>query len=89
MGRWGGVRAAAAPNVASVEKGVASAEPFLIGRDPWDGEAIFRTFQDRAMGLPGPTGYFAFAGIDQALWDLRGKAARTAGLPSARRRYAR
>lgn len=61
-----------ATTVASVE----SARPILLGRDPWDTEAIARDFfmyggwQWQAM-----TGNFAFAGIDMALWDLCGKAA--------------
>ncbi len=59
-----------ATTVASVE----AARPFLIGRDPWDTEAIaydyfkFGGWQWQAM-----TGNFAFAGIDMALWDLCGK----------------
>jgi len=71
---WG--ESCSGADVASVEKAVASAEPFLIGRDPWDGEAIFQDFFKTGLwDFRAPTGYFAFAGIDQALWDLRGKAA--------------
>lgn len=61
-----------ATTIASVE----AARPFVLGRDPWDTEAIARDFflyggwQWQAM-----TGNFAFAGIDMALWDLCGKAA--------------
>ena len=71
---WG--ESCSGADVASVEKAVVSAEPFLIGRDPWDGEAIFQDFFKTGLwDFRAPTGYFAFAGIDQALWDLRGKAA--------------
>ena len=61
-----------ATTVASVE----AARPFVIGRDPWDTEAIYNDYfmfggwQWQAM-----TGNFAFAGIDMALWDLCGKQA--------------
>lgn len=70
---WG--ESCSGADAVSVERAVASAEPFLIGRDPWDGEAIFRDFFKTGLwDYRAPTGYFAFAGIDQALWDLRGKA---------------
>jgi glucarate dehydratase len=69
---WG--ESCSGADVASVERAVAAAEPFLIGRDAWDGEAIFRDFFKIGLwDFRAPTGYFAFAGIDQALWDLRGK----------------
>lgn len=61
-------------DTASVEDAARSAGPFLLGRDPWNKEAISREFyihgnwQFQAM-----TGNFAFAGIDMALWDLCGK----------------
>jgi glucarate dehydratase len=78
---WG--ESCSGADVASVERAVASAEPFLIGRDPWDGEAIFQDFFKTGLwDFRAPTGYFAFAGIDQALWDLRGK---EAGQPVYRR----
>lgn len=59
----------------SIEQAVRSAEPFVIGRDPWHSEAIARDFY--RLGLWDyriQTGNFAFAGIDMALWDLCGKA---------------
>ncbi len=61
-------------DAASVELAIRSARPFVVGRDPWQSEAIAQDFfqtglwDHRAM-----TGNFAFAGIDQALWDLCGK----------------
>lgn len=63
------------PNAASVELAVRSASPFLLGRDPWQSEAIARDYFQAALWDHCPmTGNFAFAGIDQALWDLCGKA---------------
>ena len=69
---WG--ESCSGADAASVERAVAAAEPFVVGRDPWDGEAIFRDYFTTGLwDFRAPTGYFAFAGIDQALWDLRGK----------------
>ena len=59
-----------------IQKAVEAAAPFVVGRDPWDSEAIARDFfigggwQFQPM-----TGNFAFAGIDMAMWDLMGKEA--------------
>jgi L-Ala-D/L-Glu epimerase len=59
----------------SIDAALRSMAPFVLGRDPWDTEAIARDvfgvglWEYRAM-----TGNFAFAGIDMALWDLCGKA---------------
>jgi glucarate dehydratase len=62
------------PDAASVEQAVRSAAPFLLGRDPWDKEAIAWEFYQTALWHLRPmTGNFAFGGIDQALWDLCGK----------------
>jgi len=50
--------------------------PLVVGRDPWDKEAIHRDLALPALWAFQPmTGNFAFAGIDMALWDLCGKAA--------------
>ncbi|MED5398918.1 MAG: mandelate racemase/muconate lactonizing enzyme family protein, partial [Planctomycetota bacterium] len=65
---WG--ESCSGADAASIEQAVLSARPFVVGRDPWHTEAIARDFfglglwDYRAM-----TGNFAFAGIDQALWD--------------------
>lgn len=62
------------PDVASIEQAVRSAEPFVLGRDPWQNEAIARDFFGKGLWDHRPmTGNFAFAGIDQALWDVCGK----------------
>ena len=69
---WG--EACVGADAASILAAAESARPFLIGRSPWQTEAIARDFfgtglwDHRAM-----TGNFAFAGIDMALWDLCGK----------------
>ena len=62
------------PDVVSIEQAVKSASPFLLGRDPWQNEAIARDFFRTGLWDHRPqTGNFAFAGIDQALCDLCGK----------------
>lgn len=61
-----------ATTVASVE----AARPIVLGRDPFDTEAIARDFFMRGgWQWQAMTGNFAFAGIDMALWDICGKAA--------------
>src|SRR4029078_1527240 len=62
------------PTAVSIEEAVRAFEPLLLGRDPWQSEAIARDFFKTALwDLRAPSGNFAFAGIDQALWDLCGK----------------
>jgi glucarate dehydratase len=69
---WG--ECTSGPDAASIEQAVQSARPLVIGRDPWQSEAIARDFFRTALwDLRAPSGNFAFAGIDQALWDLCGK----------------
>jgi L-alanine-DL-glutamate epimerase-like enolase superfamily enzyme len=69
---WG--ECTSGPNAVSIEQAVLSFEPLLLGRDPWQSEAIARDFFKTALwDLRAPSGNFAFAGIDQALWDLCGK----------------
>ncbi len=59
----------------SVVAAARAAAPFVVGRDPWDREAIFRDYQIAGnWQFQAMTGNFAFAGIDMALWDLCGKA---------------
>jgi glucarate dehydratase len=75
-GRVGWGEACMNCDTATTLAAVEAARPFVVGRDPWDTEAIARDYflhggwQWQAM-----TGAFAFAGIDMALWDLCGKAA--------------
>jgi glucarate dehydratase len=69
---WG--ECTSGPDVASVEQAVHSAIPFVVGRDPWQSEAIARDYFRTGLWDHRPqTGNYAFAGIDQALWDLCGK----------------
>lgn len=57
-----------------IEKAVLAAAPFVIGRDPWDTEAIAHDYYINGGWQFQPmTGNFAFAGIDMALWDLCGQ----------------
>ena len=62
-----------------IERGYA---PLLVGADPLDVEAHWRTMTDRTWWY-GPEGIAAFglSAVDMALWDLKGKAL---GLPVSR-----
>lgn len=69
---WGECTRAA--DTAGIETAVKNMAPLVIGRDPWDKEAIHRDLGIYAVWAFQPmTGNFAFAGIDMALWDLCGK----------------
>jgi glucarate dehydratase len=72
---WGEcTRAADAAGIASA---VRAMRPIVLGRDPWDHEAIAHDISIAgAWQFQAMTGNFAFAGIDMALWDLCGKACR-------------
>ena len=70
---WG--ESCSGADAASVEAAVLAAKPFVLGRDPWQREAIARDFFGLGLwDLRAMTGAYAFAGIDMALWDLCGKA---------------
>jgi L-alanine-DL-glutamate epimerase-like enolase superfamily enzyme len=63
-------------NAAMFEEALKSARPLVLGRDPWQSAAIARDFYTLAeWDEREPTGNYVFAAIDQALWDLCGKAA--------------
>jgi len=69
---WGECTRAA--DTAGIETAVKNMAPLVVGRDPWDKEAIHRDLGIYAVWAFQPmTGNFAFAGIDMALWDLCGK----------------
>ena len=53
-------------------------EPYLIGRDPTRIEDIWQTLYRGAFYRGGPIITSAISGIEQALWDIKGK---DAGLP--------
>ena len=64
------------PEAASIELAVQSARPFLMGRDPWQKDSIARDYYQTGLWDHRPmTANYAYAGIDQALWDLCGKEA--------------
>jgi len=70
---WGECSRAADPR--GVESAVRAMMPIVLGRDPWDREAIRCDLYAAGLWeLQAMTGNFAFAGIDMALWDLCGKA---------------
>ena len=70
---WGECTRAA--DTAGIESAVRNMVPLIIGRSPWDKEAMHRDLGIYAVWAFQPmTGNFAFAGIDMALWDLCGKA---------------
>jgi L-alanine-DL-glutamate epimerase-like enolase superfamily enzyme len=70
---WGECTRAA--DTGGIESAVNAMAPLVVGRDPWDKEAIHRDLAIPALWAFQPmTGNFAYAGIDMALWDLCGKA---------------
>lgn len=70
---WG--ESCSGADTASIEAAVRSMAKSVVGRSPWDTEAIARDVFGAGLWDYRPmTGNFAFAGIDMALWDLCGKA---------------
>lgn len=58
-----------------IEAAIQAMRPLVLGRDPWDTEAIARDIDRRGMWNFQPmTRNIAYSGIDMALWDLCGKA---------------
>jgi L-alanine-DL-glutamate epimerase-like enolase superfamily enzyme len=47
--------------------------PWVLGRDPFDVGEIVRTVEEREHKFPGSYRCRALAGVDTALWDLRGR----------------
>lgn len=71
---WG--ESCSGADATSIEAAVTSMAKFVVGRSPWEIEAIARdVFGAGLWDYRAMTGNFAFAGIDMALWDLCGKAA--------------
>jgi glucarate dehydratase len=71
---WG--EACCGADTGSVEAAVKAMAPFVLGRDPWNREAMRRdAFTHGLWQFRAGTGNFAWAGIDMALWDICGRAA--------------
>ena len=70
---WG--EACCGADTASVEAALQAMTPFVLGRDPWNRDAMRRdVFTHGLWQFRAGTGNFAWAGIDMALWDLCGRA---------------
>ena len=70
---WG--ESCSGANVESVVEALKAMRPFVLGRSPWESEAIRAELWHRGIwSFRKPTASFAYAGIDMALWDLCGKA---------------
>jgi L-Ala-D/L-Glu epimerase len=70
---WG--EACCGADTPSVEAAVKALAPFVLGRDPWNREAMRRdAFTHGLWQFRAGTGNFAWAGIDMALWDISGRA---------------
>ena len=70
---WG--EACCGADTVSVEAALAAMAPFVVGRDPWNREAMRRdAFTHGLWQFRAGTGNFAWAGIDMALWDICGRA---------------
>ncbi len=70
---WG--EATSGSDTASVEAAVAAMAPFVVGRDPWNRDAMRAdAFGFGLWKFTAGTGNFAWAGIDMALADICGKA---------------
>jgi L-Ala-D/L-Glu epimerase len=72
---WG--EACSGADVRSIVAAIEAMTPFVLGRDPWDREAIRHDLWVHGLWqFRAGTGGFAFAGIDMALWDVCARAAR-------------
>ena len=70
---WG--EACSGADAASVEVAIRAMTPFVLGRDPWNREAMQADlFQHGLWQFRAGTGNFAWAGVDMALADLCGRA---------------
>jgi glucarate dehydratase len=74
-GRVGWGESCSGANVESVVEALRAFEPMLLGRNPWNREALWHDAYCRGIwNFREPTFNFAWAGVDMALWDLCGKA---------------
>ena len=73
-GRIGWGESCCGADTASVEAALRAMAPFVVGRDPWNREAMRRdVFTHGLWQFQSGTGNFAWAGIDMALWDICGR----------------
>src|SRR4029450_6829231 len=79
IGSWGEACCGAATacrgaDTPPVEAAVRAMTPLVLGRDPWNREAMRRdVFTHGLWQFRAGTGNFAWAGIDMALWDICGR----------------
>lgn len=72
---WG--EACSGADARSVEAALHAMIPMVIGRDPWEHEAIRADLYQYGLWQFRPTtGNYAWPGLDMALWDICGKQAR-------------
>lgn len=70
---WG--ESCSGADVESVHSTLRAMEPFVLGRSPWESEAMRADLWHAGLwSFRKPTASFAYAGIDMALWDVCGKA---------------
>ncbi|MDP9286243.1 MAG: mandelate racemase/muconate lactonizing enzyme family protein [Actinomycetota bacterium] len=70
---WG--EACCGADTPSIVAALQAMAPFVVGRDPWNREAMRRdVFTHGLWQFRAGTGNFAWAGIDMALWDVCGRA---------------
>ena len=74
---------------AGVVGAVEDVSRLLIGEDPRRIEHLYQIMYRQYFWRVGIEGMTAISGIEQALWDIKGKCARRAGLRAARRPRAR
>jgi L-Ala-D/L-Glu epimerase len=72
---WG--ESCSGANVESIAETLKAMTPFVLGRSPWQSEAIrAELWHFGIWAFRKPTACFAYAGIDMALWDICGQAAK-------------
>ena len=72
-GLWGWGEASLEWKTRSVAGAVADLEPMLIGEDPARIEFLYQRMYRQSFWRGGVIGMSAISGIEQALWDIRGK----------------